>query len=297
MPEISVIVPFLNAEADLPTLVDRLMAQSVPRSERELIFIDNGSTDGGPAYLNRFRSDMRCLFRTDRRGAYAARNFGLEVARAPTFALTDADCQPECHWLAEGLKALEGSPRAAGRIRLVPSEPATWAETLDASRFLRQKRYVAEGFGATANLFVRRTVFEQVGLFDESLISGGDYEFGQRARRMHYGIIYAEDAVVIHPCRRSLRALLKKAHRVGYGFGQSLRRNRPEWTRIARRVRDRVRLGTQKGEYETQTSHHLAVGHTLMGVSTLFGCMRGFWVERAGPIVPTLPKHSRRCDT
>lgn len=86
-------------------------------------------------------------------------------------------------WLREHLPAgwhllVHAEPRGSYAARNTGS-PST-AELVDARRFLRQRRYVEEGFCATANLFVERRVFDLVGGFDEHLRSGGDYEFGLR---------------------------------------------------------------------------------------------------------------------
>jgi hypothetical protein len=54
-------------------------------------------------------------------------------------------------------------------------------EYLDRLSYLNQPAYAAEGYGATANLFVRRSVFDAVGLFRADVLSLGDREWGKRA--------------------------------------------------------------------------------------------------------------------
>ena len=95
------------------------------------------------------------------------------ISHSPTSTVVRSE-----DWLEQGLAALASAPRVAGRIHLELSDSPSTAELVDAGRFLRQRRYVEEGFGATANLFVRRSVFDSLGGFDEHLKSGGDYEFG-----------------------------------------------------------------------------------------------------------------------
>lgn len=65
--------------------------------------------------------------------------------------------------------------------------------------FFDQRRNVLEGRGVTANLFLRRGLFEQLGGFDESLPSGGDYDLVRRALADGARLAYAPDAVVRHP--------------------------------------------------------------------------------------------------
>ena len=80
--------------------------------------------------------------------------------------------------------------------------------------------FLAWGFGATANLFTTRATVEQVGLFDERLMSGGDMEWGQRLRALGLAQEYAPDACVFHPARRTFTQLCKKTIRVAGGLQQ-----------------------------------------------------------------------------
>jgi len=75
-------------------------------------------------------------------------------------------------------------------------------------------------FAPTCCLFVRRDVFEDVGLFDPRLVSGGDKEFGNRVDNAGYNQQFAEDVEMYHPTRNSLDALVSKDRRVGRGLCQ-----------------------------------------------------------------------------
>jgi glycosyltransferase involved in cell wall biosynthesis len=178
-PAISVIIPFRNARGQLPTIVDALKRQTLDQSRFEVIWIDDASRDEGGEWLRACRlPGWQILVQSESRGSYAARNSGLRAAASDRVAFTDVDCRPDEQWLEQGLAALSASPRVAGRIHLELSRDPSIAELVDASRLLRQRQYVQEGFAATANLFVRRHVFDLVRGFDEHLQSGGDHEFG-----------------------------------------------------------------------------------------------------------------------
>ncbi len=82
-------------------------------------------------------------------------------------------------------------------------------------------------FAPTCALAVKRDVFEEVGLFDERLESGGDKEFGQRVHRAGFEQGYAGDVTAYHPARNSWDALRSKALRIGRGRTQK-RRYHPE---------------------------------------------------------------------
>ena len=196
-PKVSVIVPFRNALPQLPVLVSALERQAASREAFEVIWIDDASGDEGGAWLQEhLPAGWRLLVHTTPRGSYAARNTGLRVAASDNLAFIDVDCRPQEDWIEQGLACLASAPRIAGRVELELSGSPSAAELVDAGRFLRQRRYVQEGFGATANLFVQRPVFDSVGGFNEQLRSGGDYEFGLRCSKAGIPIQYADDVVV-----------------------------------------------------------------------------------------------------
>jgi GT2 family glycosyltransferase len=113
----------------------------------------------------------------------------------------------------------EGVKCGGGQVRLFfKSERPNIYEYFDAARKLNQKAHIEKaGFAATANFFVRRELFDRYGLFRSDMISGGDYEFGRRLTKRGERIVYIPDAVVCHPARSTLKAILKKSKRVAIG--------------------------------------------------------------------------------
>jgi glycosyltransferase involved in cell wall biosynthesis len=283
-PDISVIIPFRDGAADLPALVDGLRRQTLAPKAFEVIWIDDASNDAGGTWLReRLAPGWRILSHTESRGAYVSRNAGVRAAAADNLAFTDVDCRPSERWLEQGLAALAAAPRVAGRIHFDQPRSPSIAQLVDMGRFFRQRQYVKEGFGATANLFLRRSAFDAVGGFDERLRWGGDYEFGRRCLAAGIPIQYAEDVVVHHPARSSLRELLRKAERVGYGAGQVARRGGSPVRVFARRAWDRLSLTQRRGLEEQHIAvdgrwRSLLVSVVLLLVmaATALGSLRGF---------------------
>lgn len=297
-PTISVIIPFRDARPQLPVLVNALKCQTSARENFEVIWIDDASRDGGGLWLQeQLPGGWRLMVHPEPRGSYAARNTGLRVAASDNIAFTDVDCRPHEDWLAQGLAALASASRVAGRIQLELSGSPSTAELVDAGRFLRQRRYVQEGFGATANLFVHRNVFDSVGGFDEHLKSGGDYEFGLRCSQAGISIQYAENVVVSHPARASLRELLSKGERVGFGTGQLIRRGGMPMRLLAARFSDRFALARRRGANERtipvvgrKRSFLVSGLHFLVLMATIAGGLRGFLL----PVAMASPDQSDR---
>ena len=98
--------------------------------------------------------------------------------------------------------------------------------------FLDQERNVRLSQAVTANLFTTRDLFEAVSGFDESLPSGGDYDFVARCIDRGARLVYAPDAVVRHPTLDSRRAFLGKVWATNRWSG--VRRARDHGTPAAR---------------------------------------------------------------
>ncbi|HHQ41904.1 MAG TPA: glycosyltransferase family 2 protein, partial [Chromatiales bacterium] len=87
-PEISVVIPCYNAERFVGEAVESALGQRGVR--HEVIVVDDGSTDGSSAVLERFRRHI-VLIRQENRGEGGARNRGIAAARGRYLAFLDAD--------------------------------------------------------------------------------------------------------------------------------------------------------------------------------------------------------------
>jgi len=288
-PVISVIIPFRDARQQLPTVVEALKRQTLDPAKFEVIWIDDASRDGGGHWLmEQLAPGWHLLVHSKPRGSYAARNTAVRTVAAENIAFTDVDCKPNDDWLEQGVAALASAPRIAGRIHLELSNDPSTAERVDAGRFLRQHRYVEEGFAATANCFVQRKVFGIVGEFDEHLISGGDHEFGWRCEQAGIPIRYAAHLVVSHPARASVRQLLRKSRRVGFGMGQVVRRGRMPMRAVARSAFDRLALAGRRSisargprTAAEKGSFLVTAVHLLVILNTTLGCLTGLVLSGA----------------
>jgi GT2 family glycosyltransferase len=85
------------------------------------------------------------------------------------------------------------------------------------------------GYGFTAITTtccaIRRTVFEEVGGFDEELLSGEDTEFFYRVRRRGHNLVLAANCWAYHDPPASLKALLRKSFWYGMGHALEARKN------------------------------------------------------------------------
>lgn len=156
------------------------------------------------------------------RGSYAARNaaLGRVHPQSAVVAFVDSDIAVSAGWLKAHVHALQAAHISGGAFRFRFSDPPTPAEHVDSIRHLQQQLSVENlGYVITGNLAARRAVFDDL-RFDERLRSGGDRDFGIRARAAGYVLAYAEDAWVWHSARATPRQLLGKVARIATGIHQ-----------------------------------------------------------------------------
>lgn len=234
MADVTVVVPARDAAETLPDCLDAVAAAAAAGPVVEVVVVDDASRDATRRLAT--EHPLRpIVVAGSGSGSYAARNAGAAVATAPVLGFTDADCMPSADWLTAGLRALDAASLhlVGGRIAGMDLPQRPVVARYDRATYLQQDRFVAEQqFAATANLFVRRGVFDALGGFDPQLRSGGDLEFCRRAVAAGYRIGYAADAVVAHRPRTSYRELWRLHRRLGAGWAALHRKGlAPPWWR------------------------------------------------------------------
>lgn len=170
-PLVSVVIPVFNGERFLHEAVQSVLTQKY--SAIEIIIVDDGSTDGTADVARTFLEPIRYLHQTNQ-GPAAARNRGIEQAHGDLIAFADADDLWPADKLQLQVSHLLGDPAieiVIGRIQQV---------------LLGQAQ--AEEFGEPAfsvnlgSAVIRKSVFERVGLFDETMLYSEDVDWFMRAR-------------------------------------------------------------------------------------------------------------------
>ena len=189
------------------------------------------------------------------RNSYATRNMAVEASRGEILAFCDADCRPEPDWLERGVKALESTDIVAGRFRFdVPEQRTAWT-LIDMDGSKDHEHQVRIGLAETANLFVRRELFDRLGGLDGSIAEYGDYEFAERAVAAGVRLSYGADAIVWHPTRDAGKPLLRALWKYNRGYAVHAGRagvvpdavKLREWVPIVQTLRSRRRFGRSLG--------------------------------------------------
>lgn len=212
---ISVVVPFFNSERHIQACVESLMKQEAVAGPHELIFINNRSTDASASIVGSY--DGLTVLEEETPGAYAARNTGLNHARAPLIAFTDADCVVTPNWL----RTIQDNMQHPATAMLVGrcGYPAHASITLRLlSTYENAKtEYVlnhcppAQRFAYANNMAVRASVFDELGRFREWK-RAADSELLHRlaSRRPDLRVAYCRDMQITHLEFLSARARITR---------------------------------------------------------------------------------------
>ncbi|GAB4352827.1 MAG: hypothetical protein Fur0042_21430 [Cyanophyceae cyanobacterium] len=226
-PRVSVIVPIYNGVADLPDLLDGLLRQTYPADRVEFLLVDNNSRDrsfevlkGAIARFGAARRSLRPLQELAVQSSYGARNCGIRAAAGEILAFTDGDCRPEPQWIEQLVAAFgdESVGMVAGEIRALPGD-SLLERYAERQGVLSQTHTLAHSFlpyGQTANLAVRRRVFEEIGLFRPHLTTGGDADLCWRMQReTTWKLVLAAEAIVRHRHRATWAEFASQWRRYG----------------------------------------------------------------------------------
>ena len=170
-PLVSIIIPVFNGERFLREAVESVLAQKY--SPVEIIIVDDGSTDGTATVARSFPETVRYLHQTNH-GPAAARNRGIEQAQGDLIAFADADDLWPSHKLELQLPYLIRDSKidiVLGRIQQVLLSETQAKEIGDPA--------FSVNLGSAV---IRRSCFERVGLFDETMRYSEDVDWFMRAR-------------------------------------------------------------------------------------------------------------------
>lgn len=229
-PKVSVIIPIYNCADNIEVILNSIKQQEY-QGIIEIIAVDNNSTDKSLQILSNF-PNVTITQQNLIQNAAATRNKGIEIATGEIIAFIDGDCVAEKDWLSQGLRAMQenNSDRIGGKIGVKPIFPHSSLYSLIDALFCFDQKSAIENVQAcmTGNLFIKRSVFDQIGMFNQDFVEMEDMEFGMRATRLGITLAYADKAIVWHPPRQTFKEMWHKSKRNGKGTF-ILCQNNPKW--------------------------------------------------------------------
>ena len=210
---ISVVVLNWNGRHFLEECLGSLREQTF--GDFEMIFVDNGSTDGSVDYVRQGSPDVRIVALDYNAGFARGNNIGIQACNGQYIALLNNDTRAHPRWLEALTTTLDARPEVgfcASKI-LLYDQPGVIdsAGDLFYTCGVGEKRGRSEAdrgqfaqlqpvFGAcAAAALYRRSMLEDVGLFDEDFFAyAEDVDLSFRAQLAGYLCLYVPEAVVYH---------------------------------------------------------------------------------------------------
>ena len=209
---VTIVVPAYNAAA---TIGDQLSALAVQdhRGVMEVIVVDNDSDDGTADVARSFRDripNLRVVDARDQRSVARARNAGFAAASHELVLVCDADDVVDAQWASGLAGALQTADLVGGGVVewLGGSLPATRPHA-----FMTGVGFLPS-FGG-CNFGTTRRVWTAIGGFDESLLSGEDFDFAWRAQLDGYTYASQPGAFVYYRINTEPRAVFRKWRHYG----------------------------------------------------------------------------------
>jgi len=233
-PFISVIITGKNSAKTIEECLLSIIRNNYPQSKFEIIYVDGGSTDETLKIVEKIskahegKATIKWYVEPGLPGK--GRNRGILEAKREIIAFADSDVIVDENWLVSiarhMLRAGERVAGVGGPNLTLPNSPPfaqlvgiLWEMPFGAMGARNPARYKGirvVDHNPTCNAAYWRWVFEKVGLFREDLPVTEDVEFDTRIRRSGYLLLYADDIVVWHHRRRTLKSFLKQMYSYGY---------------------------------------------------------------------------------
>ena len=237
-PSVSVIIPCRNEEKTIHLVLDAIHAQTYPRELQQVVIADGFSEDRTREQIESFKTshpdlDVMVVNNPKRiipAGLNAAilASSGDLIVRMDAHSIPNPDYVALCvdalernvaqnvggvwniqpgsnSWIARSIAAAAGNPLAVGDARYRFTDKAAYVDTVPYGSY-------------------KRELFNQIGLFDETLLANEDYELNTRIIQSG-GKIWLDPKIrCVYFARSSLRALSKQYYGYGYWKFQMLKR-------------------------------------------------------------------------
>jgi glycosyltransferase involved in cell wall biosynthesis len=291
-PGLSVLVVTHRRPAGLRRLIAALAPQVEGRTDREVVVVNDGSHDERyEAVVAEHGDSIRYEALPKNVGVGVARNRAASHARKDFIVYIDDDCEPPPFWLDWVAARLLGNPAldvVAGTTRPLWSGKPSLLERVQAHYHFIPRPWRSGDLDifVTANVAIRRALFEELGGFAE-LRAAEDTELSVRLGRAGARFLVDDDWHVRHEVGGRLRDQVKRY--AGYGYanaaigrlatappthGQFMRAS---WWRLPRHlnwvVRDKI--GRSKGFSDGAWTRALSIVlATIIQSAHYVGCIR-----------------------
>ena len=219
-PKLSIVIPCYNQAASLDETLARLVFQTLPKDDFEVIVVDDGSSDATKAVVSSFAGPYRLrFFSQDHQGAAASRNLGAANALGELLLFLDADMIAEPDLLSEHLKchAMREKTIVIGRRKAwPPAQKYLFSKVIDIDSnvpdSLDESKSITYREAFTCNLSVKASDFWVLAGFDIHIHRWEDIDFAYRAHKRDFAFQYNPGALAYHNHPISFREYCRKMY-------------------------------------------------------------------------------------
>lgn len=198
--DFSVVIPMYNSEKTIIDALDSVRCQTNTELIREIIVVDDGSKDCSFScvrdYMQQYPQLPIKIVQQENRGASAARNTGMRLAKAEWIAFLDADDE----WLPQKMMRQAEVLAENPQIDLLGAGADEYPlrilfKKINTLYKVSLRDLTIKSFPVTPSIVMRRKIFEEIGGFDESRRYMEDAQYLLRISR-RYGYYYLPEHLV-----------------------------------------------------------------------------------------------------
>ena len=179
--KISVIIPTYNRKKTLARAIPSVINQSL--SPFEILIIDDGSNDGTEEWVKENFQNIKYIYQNNH-GVSSARNLGIENAYGDWVAFLDSDDEWLPNKLYEQVKAIDSNPE----MKFFHTNEIWIRNGVRVNQMKKHKKYGGYIFEkcldicrvSPSSVLIQKEVFDNIGIFDESLRVCEDYDLWLR---------------------------------------------------------------------------------------------------------------------
>ncbi len=237
---VSVVIPCYNEERFILKALQQLAGQYDP-NRYEIIVVDGLSADGTRSLIEQFKHDNSSLavrlIDNPARNIPTALNLGVAAARGDIIARMDAHAVPSVGYIRRCVEVLRETDAAVVGMpcRVQPGANTPMARAIagavshpfgigDAKYRVGAGGPHQEPVDTVAFACFRKSLWTDLGGFDEALLTNEDYDFNYRARRSGKQVLLDKSGHCDYFARTTLKALAEQYLRYGGWKAKMIRR-------------------------------------------------------------------------
>ena len=224
-PRVSVILVNYKGVEDTLSALDAIMGLPEYPGNLEIVVVDNASGDGSLEALRAREKDIVVVASPTNSGFAGGCNSGVKNSSGEIVAFLNNDAKPDTQWVSAALESFD----SYDNVGAVASQVLNWEGThvdfsgagmtwygmgyrpLTGNKVSKKPQHPTPVlFGTGAAMFVRRSVFDALGGFDESFFMFfEDVDFGWRLNLAGYTYLYQPQSIAFHRYHGSMGGIPK----------------------------------------------------------------------------------------